>query len=193
MRSILYAAMSVAVAPGLLAAFFVFSMPESSRAHMSDECFAHVIAMQERVDEHAEFLSETSRMLKTYEGESVEASAAGDLEKMMGGFSRFMFAQLPALLQRIPDGQKSSSRVIEAAIAAIGCTLDEPKPVTTTAQIAPVDLDWFDGVLAELGEPPEPEAPPELPPQRVTLGVDCSEPLTVSLPDDVLTECETGR
>ena len=133
-------------------------------------------------------------MLRTYEGESVEALASGDVEKMMGGFSRLMFAQIPALLQRIPDGQKSSSLVIEAAIAAIGCTMNEPKPVTTTAQVAPVDLDWLDGVLADLDEPLESEAPPEpdQPPQRVTLGVDCSEPLTVSLPDDVLTECETG-
>ena len=33
--------------------------------------------------------------------------------------------------------------------------------------------------------------PPEPKPQScVTLGVDCSEPLMVSLPDDVLTECE---
>ena len=30
----------------------------------------------------------------------------------------------------------------------------------------------------------------ERPPERIELGVDCSEPLTVSLPDNVLTECE---
>ena len=62
----------------------------------------------------------------------------------------------------------------------------------TTAQ--PIDVDWLDGVLAELDEPPAPEAPPEpepeQPPQRVILGVDCSKPLTISLPDDVLIECE---
>lgn len=28
-------------------------------------------------------------------------------------------------------------------------------------------------------------------PETVELGVDCTEPFTVSLPDDVLTECET--
>ncbi|MCZ0954895.1 MAG: hypothetical protein OXJ56_20175 [Rhodospirillaceae bacterium] len=38
------------------------------------------------------------------------------------------------------------------------------------------------------GNAPEPAA--EAPPSRVILGVDCSEPLMVSLPDDVLTECE---
>ena len=27
-------------------------------------------------------------------------------------------------------------------------------------------------------------------PTRIFLGVDCAEPFTVSLPDDVLTECE---
>lgn len=32
-------------------------------------------------------------------------------------------------------------------------------------------------------------AEPE-PPTPVELGVDCTEPFTVSLPDDVLTECE---
>lgn len=40
---------------------------------------------------------------------------------------------------------------------------------------------------------PEPEPEPV---QRVYLGVDCSKPFMVSLPDDVLTECErefTGR
>ena len=36
-------------------------------------------------------------------------------------------------------------------------------------------------------EPPIVEAPP---PTRVFLGADCTEPFTVSLPDDVLTECE---
>ena len=40
----------------------------------------------------------------------------------------------------------------------------------------------------------EPEAPiieePRQGPTRVFLGVDCTEPFTVSLPDDVLTECE---
>ena len=59
-----------------------------------------------------------------------------------------------------------------------------------SADAAPADLDWLDDVTAGLDEPPEPEAAPELPPQRVTLGVDCDEPLTVGLPDDVLTECE---
>lgn len=42
-------------------------------------------------------------------------------------------------------------------------------------------------------EEPQPNIPavemPE-PTERVILGVDCSKPLTVSLPDDVLTECE---
>ena len=37
---------------------------------------------------------------------------------------------------------------------------------------------------------PTTEAPDD--PPRVVLGVDCSEPLAVSLPDDVLTECEGG-
>lgn len=36
---------------------------------------------------------------------------------------------------------------------------------------------------------PAPEPEPE-PVQRVYLGVDCTKPFTVSLPDDVLTECE---
>ena len=36
---------------------------------------------------------------------------------------------------------------------------------------------------------PEPTAD-QAPPSRVILGVDCSEPLMVSLPDEVLTECE---
>lgn len=50
----------------------------------------------------------------------------------------------------------------------------------------PIDQDWLDDVLAGLDEPTEPPTPP----QRVTLGVDCSKPLTISLPDDVLIECE---
>ena len=94
MRTIPRAAASAVVAVGLLAATFLLTAGPSS-AHMSDECFAHVIVMQERADEHAEFLSETSRLLKTYEGESSEALASRDMEKMIGGFSRFMFAPAP--------------------------------------------------------------------------------------------------
>ncbi len=46
------------------------------------------------------------------------------------------------------------------------------------------------------GPPPsecESESPiiEKAPPTRVILGVDCTKPLTISLPDDVLTECET--
>ena len=35
---------------------------------------------------------------------------------------------------------------------------------------------------------PEPEPPA---PVRVYLGIDCNKPVTISLPDNVLTECET--
>ena len=46
------------------------------------------------------------------------------------------------------------------------------------------------GALLSGCEPETPivEAPP---PARVFFGVDCSKPFTVSLPDDVLTECES--
>ncbi len=54
----------------------------------------------------------------------------------------------------------------------------EKKPPTIAS---PIDLDWLDEVISGLDEPP---------PERVELGVDCTEPFTVSLPDDVLTECE---
>ncbi|MDE0201343.1 MAG: hypothetical protein OXK73_02785 [Rhodospirillaceae bacterium] len=41
------------------------------------------------------------------------------------------------------------------------------------------------------GEAPQAgPAAEQAPPARVILGVDCREPLMVSLPDDVLTECE---
>ena len=40
--------------------------------------------------------------------------------------------------------------------------------------------------------PPEPAAE-QAPPARVILGVDCSKPLTISLPDDVLIDCEQGE
>lgn len=39
--------------------------------------------------------------------------------------------------------------------------------------------------------PAEPEPQPE-PVYRVWLGVDCTKPFMVSLPDDVLTECEAA-
>ena len=47
-------------------------------------------------------------------------------------------------------------------------------------------------LLFAVMQAPEPEPAPE----PVFLGVDCSQVFTVSLPDDVLTECEgelTGR
>lgn len=52
------------------------------------------------------------------------------------------------------------------------------------------------------GDAPQPECEPEPPiieappPTRVFMGVDCTKPFIVGLPDDVLTECEgefTGR
>ena len=150
-----------------LAATLLMALPGSGRAHMSDECFVHVVQMQERADDHAEFLGETSRLLRTYEGESVAALASGSLERMMGGFSRFMFSQLPVIFKQFTDAQKSSNRVIESAVAAIGCTVNEPKPVITVAPVAPVDLEWLDGVLETLDEQP---------PAPVELGVDCAEP-----------------
>lgn len=41
--------------------------------------------------------------------------------------------------------------------------------------------------------PPAEPAAEQAAPAPVYLGVDCSKPLTVSLPDDVLTECEGER
>ena len=41
-------------------------------------------------------------------------------------------------------------------------------------------------LIVEAAEPVE-----ELATERIILGVDCTKPLTVSLPDDVLIECET--
>ena len=55
----------------------------------------------------------------------------------------------------------------------------EKKPPTTAA---PVDLEWLDDVMSGLDERT---------PESVELGVDCTEPFAVGLPDDVLTECET--
>lgn len=70
----------------------------------------------------------------------------------------------------------------------IGAVIEERLKPPATAQ--PVNLDWLDGVLAGLDEPPALEAAqePEPPPAPVDLGVDCTEPFTVNLPDDVLTE-----
>ena len=154
---------------------------------MSDECLVHVIQMQERMDEHGKFLRETSRLFKTYEGESVEALASGSLEKMMGGFSRFMFTQLPAISTRFTDGQKSANQVVESAVAAIECTMNEAKPTITATPVAPVHLDWLDEVMANLDEPPEPTL------ERAELSIFCTEPFAAYVPDDVLTECEGVR
>ena len=70
------------------------------------------------------------------------------------------------------------------------------KPMTTTMKLG---VAMFAAALlaapamAEDHEEREPDAPTvEAPddPARIVLGVDCTQPLTVSLPDDVLTECE---
>ncbi|MDE0201389.1 MAG: hypothetical protein OXK73_03020 [Rhodospirillaceae bacterium] len=53
--------------------------------------------------------------------------------------------------------------------------------MTTAAPVARADLDRLDRVMSGLDERA---------PAPVELGVDCAEPFTVSLPDDVLTECE---
>ena len=155
-----------------------------SNAHMSDECFAHVTRMEELTEKHMALLDRTSGMLGTYEDESRKVLASQSLGQMAVGFSNFMHKQLPTMVKRFTDLQDSSSRIVEAAVAAIGCTINEPPPVSTVTPTAPLDLDWLDEVMAGLDEPSELQ-------QRVVLGVDCSKPLTISLPDDVLTECET--
>ena len=44
-------------------------------------------------------------------------------------------------------------------------------------------------MLFVIAAAPAPNEAQDLP-TRIFLGVDCAEPFTVSLPDDVLTECE---
>ena len=61
-----------------------------------------------------------------------------------------------------------------------GAVIEERSKSPTTAQ--PIDLEWLDDVMTRLDERS---------PERVELGVDCTEPFMVGLPDDVLTECET--
>ena len=68
---------------------------------------------------------------------------------------------------------------METSEELIECVAGEEKP---PADADPADLDWLDDVMSGLDEGA---------PERVELGVDCSEPFVVGLPDDVLTECET--
>ena len=131
---------------------------------MSDECFAHVLRMQEQLREAEQSNRELSRLSRLYENESVEALRSGSPDGIAAGFSRLMLIQFPTLIDGLHRRQRLSMNVIEAAVAAIGCTVNEPKPVITIDPVRP---------------------PP------IELGVDCSEPFAVALPDDVLTECET--
>ena len=71
------------------------------------------------------------------------------------------------------------------------------KSMTTTrklgvAVLVAVLLPLAGLAAAEDCQEPEPNTAiiEEAPPTRVILGVDCTGPLTISLPDDVLTECE---
>ena len=156
-------------------------LPTTGHSHMSDECFAHVSQMQEELREAEKANREISRLSKLYEDESVEALRSGTPDGIAAGFSRLMFIQLPTLIDGLHHSQRLSMDVIESAVAAIGCTVNEPKPVTTHALVAPVDPEWLDEVMSGLNE----QDPPP-----IELGVDCTKPFTVSLPDDVLTECE---
>ena len=155
-------------------------LPGAGRAHMSDACFAHVSQMEEKLRDFAKANSEISQLARTYEGESEEALRSGSLDGVMTGFSRLIFIQLPTLIDKLHHRQKLSMRLIEIAVAAIGCAVREKKPPTI---IAPIDIEWLDEVMSGLEE----QDPPS-----VDLGVDCSEPFDVSLPDDVLTECESN-
>ena len=161
-----------------LAATLLMAVPRPGGAHMSDECFVHVTEARERTEQYMEALGETSHLLRTYETESRETLANVTMDNAMTGFSRFMFVQLPIMLERLTGTQKMSIRIVESALAAINCAVREEKPPTIAS---PVDLDWLDDVMSELDERP---------PERVDLGVDCTEPFVVGLPDDVLTECE---
>ena len=166
-----------------LAATLLMAVPGLGRAHMSDECFVHVVQMEQRMAEYQEALAETKHLTTAYAEEGIAAVESGDMERKMLYFVRLVTIQLPetfASINRpsINRHTRKSAGVAESAVAAIECAAREEK---TPANAAPVDLDWLDGVLSELDE----QAP-----EPVELGVDCTEPFTVSLPDDVLTECE---
>ena len=161
-----------------LAATLLMAVPGLGRAHMSDECFVHVVQMEQRMAEYQQALSETKRLTDAYATEGIDAVESGSMERKMLYFVRLVTIQLPETLASINLYTRKSTAVVDRAIAAIECAVREEKPPTDAA---PVDLDWLDGVLSGLDE----QAP-----ERVELGVDCTEPFTVSLPDGVLTECE---
>ena len=162
-----------------------------SSAHVSDECFVHVTEAHELAKKYKKALDETVHLLDTYEAESREVFANLTMDSAAASLSRFMFVQVPTAFERLTSNQRMSIRIATAAMAAVRCVQNEPKPITTAAPAVPIELEWLDEVMAGLDEPSEPEAPPEPPQERVFLGVNCTKPLTISLPGDVLTECET--
>ena len=161
-----------------LAATLLMALPGPGRAHMSDECFVHVVQMEQRMDEYQEALAETKHLTTAYAEEGIAAVESGDMERKMLYFVRLVTIQLPETFASINRHTRKSAGVAESAVAAIECAAREEK---TPANAAPVDLDWLDDVMSGLDE----QAP-----ERVELGVDCTEPFMVGLPDDVLTECE---
>ena len=170
MRTILYTAI-----PAMVVSLFAVS---PSSAHMSDECFVHVVQMEQRMAEYQEALAETKHLTTAYAEEGIAAVESGDMERKMLYFVRLVTIQLPETFASINRHTRKSVGVAESAVAAIECAAREEK---TPANAAPVDLDWLDDVMSGLDE----QAP-----ERVELGVDCTEPFVVGLPDDVLTECE---
>ncbi len=161
-----------------LAATLLMAVPGPGRAHMSDECFVHVVQMEQHIGEYQQALSETERLTDAYATEGIDAVESGDMERKMLYFVRLVTVQLPETFASISRYTRKSATVTESAVAAIKCAAREEKP---PANAAPVDLEWLDGVLGGLDERT---------PAPVELGVDCTEPFTVGLPDDVLTECE---
>ena len=119
----------------LVAAFL--SLPAAGYAHMSDECFAHVLRMQEQLREAEQSNRELSRLTRLYENESVEALRSGTPDGIASGFSRLMLIQLPTLIDGLHRRQRLSMDVIESAVAAIGCTVNEPKPVIAIDPVRP--------------------------------------------------------
>ncbi len=165
-----------------------------SHAHMSDDCIAHVVEMEERAGETAEALSEIRRLTEAYAEDGTAAVASQDMERQMLYFVRLVRVQLPETLASFMRYTRKSTAYADSATAAIVCALDEAEPITTAA---PVDLDQFNDWVESLEEGPAPETPPS--PARVHLGLDCAPGVdangdvvayAVSLPDDVLTECE---
>ena len=173
-------ALAIAAAMAVLVDGAIIAAAPAARADIPNGCWLHIEHVLEAEREYHRLENERGRKARRIERSMTEAARTGGYASL-AVLQRFFHVDLPDLFRTILSRDDAHDAMLQPFWDFVQCARDEESHEVA----GPLEVDTVGDRPAEIVGAAKPE-----PPEPVELGVDCTEPFMVGLPDDVLTECE---